>query len=203
MTRIDQHLNHMFRSIPASHQARTLKDTLRQDALEKLEEYRQEGLSPDQAELRVVEELGDGRELAETLPRTTSAQRLALAAACLLALLLLGSASVYHLFFQSQALLTFDLRFQWVSSFLLLPLGLAALGYALGYPMRKYALKALSYRAAKGLLLAGAAVLAAYLLLLLLHFSGLSPAGLLLVSLAGWISPLSFGAGLSVSLGIN
>lgn len=60
MTRIDRHLDKMFYAFPSSPEARAMKENLRRDALEKLEELQNEGLSPQQAQQRVLEELGDG-----------------------------------------------------------------------------------------------------------------------------------------------
>ena len=202
MTRIDQQLNLMFRSIPASRQARALKADLRRDALEKLEEYQQEGLTREQAELRVVEELGDGGELAEMLPRTTSSQTLAFALSCLLALVALGTVMVYRLFFHMEMMLRFDLHFAAFSGLLLLPLGLTALGYALGYPLKKYWLRTIPIAVARGLLVLGAVLCAAYLLALLLYFFSVQPMGYLLIHWVG-AKIIFFLAGFFLSLGIN
>ncbi len=202
MTRIDRHLDKMFYAFPSSPEARAMKENLRRDALEKLEELQNEGLSPQQAQQRVLEELGDGAELEELLPRTNTTQKWAFVISCFLALILLGTAAVYDLFFRRQMLLNFDLRFQGISSFLLLPFGLMALGYALGYPIKKHWLRTIPYGASKGLLILGAAFPCAYLLLLVLFLCSIQPADYILLYLVRG-NILFFGAGVFLSLGIN
>lgn len=136
MTRIDRHLDKMFYAFPSSPEARAMKENLRRDALEKLEELQNEGLSQNKPSSVFWRSWATALELEELLPRTNTAQRRAFVISCFLALILLGTAAVYDLFFRRQMLLNFDLRFQGISSFLLLPFGLMRLGMPSVIPSR-------------------------------------------------------------------